>query len=170
MKRGFYINALSFLMILIFSIKISAGTTGKISGKVTDAETGEALIGINVLIEGTTQGAASEIDGTYIINNVEPGTYTLIFSGVGYQKKIVTNVTVSSDFTTRIEMQLSSEAIGLEAVIVQAEKPLVRKDLTSSQVSIDANQINTLPVENVNQILTLQAGITEDAGGSIHIK
>lgn len=170
MKRGFYTNALSFLMILIFSIKISAGTTGKISGKVTDAETGEALIGINVLIEGTTQGAASEIDGTYIINNVEPGTYTLIFSGVGYQKKIVTNVTVSSDFTTRIEMQLSSEAIGLEAVIVQAEKPLVRKDLTSSQVSIDANQINTLPVENVNQILTLQAGITEDAGGSIHIK
>lgn len=66
-----------------------AGVTGKIAGKVTDTQTGEELIGINVLIEGTTTGAATGIDGTYIINNIEPGVYTLIFSGVGYQKKLL---------------------------------------------------------------------------------
>ncbi len=154
----------------IFSLNIFAGVTGKISGKVTDAQSNEPLLGINILIEGTTQGAATGLDGTFIINNVEPGTYNLIFSGVGYQKKIVANVTVSIDFTTEINAELSSEAIGLETIIVQAIKPMVRKDLTSSQVSVDAGQISTLPVENVDQLLTLQAGIIKGAGGEIHIK
>lgn len=63
-----------------------AGGTGKITGKVIDTQTGEELIGINVLVEGTTTGAATGVDGLYIINNIEPGVYSLIFSGVGYQK------------------------------------------------------------------------------------
>ena len=66
-----------------------------------------------------------------IILNLE--LYSLVFSGVGYQKKIVTNVRVSSDFTTTIDMQLSTEAIGLETIVVEATRPMVRKDLTSSQ-------------------------------------
>jgi len=162
-----------FLLILFFSliqIKLFAGITGKIAGKVTDAESGEPLIGINVIIEGTTLGAATGIDGTYIINNVEPGTYNLVFSGVGYQKKIVTDVKVSSDFTTNIDIELSSEAIGLEAVTVVAPKPLVRKDLTSSHTTIDDSQIEALPVESIDQILTLQAGITKGTGGELHIR
>jgi hypothetical protein len=77
-----------FLLVFILSGNNFAGVTGKISGKVSDAQTGEVLIGINIIIEGTTQGAATEVDGTYIINNIEPGTYNLVFSGVGYQKKI----------------------------------------------------------------------------------
>jgi len=155
---------------LLLCDNIFAGNTGKIAGKVTDAQSGEPLIGINVIIQGTTHGAATATDGSYIINNIEPGTYSLVFSGVGYQKKTITNVNVSSDFTTNISVRLSIEAIGLEAVIVEATKPLVRKDLTSSQVSIEASQIVTLPVENVGQLLTLQAGVIQGAGGEIHIK
>ena len=159
-----------FLLILLLSINIFAGRTGKITGKVTDAQTSEPLIGINVIIEGTTQGAATGADGTYIIINVEPGTYSLVFSGVGFQKKIVANASVSSDFTTNINVKLSSETIGLETVVIQAEKPLVRKDLTSSHTVIDNNQIDVLPVETINQILTLQAGVTEGVGGELHIR
>jgi outer membrane receptor protein involved in Fe transport len=159
-----------FLLIILLSNNIFAGVTGKITGKVTDAQTSEPLLGINVIIEGTTQGAATGADGSYIIINIEPGTYKLIFSGVGFQKKIVTNVSVSSDFTTNINVELSSEAIGLETVVVQAEKPLVRKDLTSSHTVIDNTEIDVLPVESINQILTLQAGITEGAGGELHIR
>lgn len=164
----------SLILFLIFTLTINfnlfAGITGKIAGKVTDAETGEALIGINVLIEGTSLGAATNIDGNYVINNVEPGTYTLIFSGVGYQKKVVTNVKVSSDFTTRIDIQLSTEAIGLETIVIEATRPLVRKDLTSSHTVIDNTQIAALPVESVDQLLALQAGITKGAGGELHIR
>lgn len=171
MKKILLSNSLNFfILLLIFSAQVFAGVTGKIAGKVTDAQTGEELIGINVLVEGTTTGAATGIDGTYIINNIEPGTYTLIFSGVGYQKQIVKDVKVSSDFTTRIDIQLSSEAISLETIVVEAQNPMIRKDLTSSKTVVDESQIQTLPVESLDQILTLQAGITKGAGGEIHIR
>lgn len=156
--------------LFLFRIQVYAGGTGKIAGKVTDAETREDLIGINVLIEGTALGAATNIDGTYVINNIEPGIYSLIFSGVGYQKKMITNVRVSSDFTTRINVQLLAEAINLQTIVVEADRPLIRKDLTSSQTSIDESQIKSLPVENISQILSLQAGITKGSGGELHIR
>ena len=165
---SFFTILLSFL--LFTQSQLYAAGTGKISGKVTDAQTGEELIGINVLVEGTSTGAATGVDGTYIINNIEPGVYSLVFSGVGYQKKIVTNVRVSSDFTTTIDMQLSTEAIGLETIVVEATRPMVRKDLTSSNTVIDETQIQSLPVEDTERLLTLQAGITKGAGGEIHIR
>ncbi len=171
MKKNLLSYFLKFLIVLLISsVQSFAGVTGKIAGKVTDAQTGEELIGINVLVEGTTMGAATGIDGTYIINNIEPGTYTLIFSGVGYQKQIVKDVKVSSDFTTRIDIQLSNEAISLETIIVEAQSPMIRKDLTSSKTVVDEGMIQSLPVESLDQVLTLQAGITKGAGGEIHIR
>ncbi len=149
---------------------VFGGVTGKIAGKVSDSESKEALIGITIMIQGTSIGAATNTDGFYVINNIEPGLYTLSFSGVGYQKKIVTNVRVSSDFTTTIDVSLVTEAVSMNVIVVQAEKPLVRKDLTSSQTSIDESQIKSLPVEGISQILALQAGITKGSGGELHIR
>ena len=80
-----------------------AGNTGKIAGVVKDDQTGEALVGANVVIEGTTQGAATNLDGYYVILNIPPGKYTLSASGVGYTKKSFSNVTVSIDLTTTID-------------------------------------------------------------------
>ena len=171
MKKHLLFFTLIFLISFSFiPFQTFAGVTGKIAGKVTDAQTGEDLIGINVLVEGTTQGAATGVDGTYIINNLEPGVYTLIFSGVGYQKQKVTEVRVSSDFTTRIDIQLSSEAISLETIVVEAKNPMIRKDLTSSKTVVDEGQIQSLPVESLEQVLTLQAGITKGADDAIHIR
>lgn len=147
-----------------------AGTTGKISGKVTEKETGEPLIGINVIIQGTSLGAATDIDGNFIINNIPPGNYTVVISGVGYVKKTFANVKVVADFTTRLDVILETGDVTLDAVVVQAEAPLIRKDLTSSHTSLDASQIGSLPVEGINQILSLQAGIVQGSGGELHIR
>ncbi len=169
-KNLLFISLIFSFSFFLFQLSVHAGITGKIAGKVTDAQSGEELIGINVLVENTTMGAATGIDGTYIINNIEPGVYSLVFSGVGYQKKIVTNVNVSSDFTTQINIELSFEAIGMETVVVEAIRPLVRKDLTSSHTTIDNTQIEALPVESIDQILSMQAGITEGVDGELHIR
>jgi hypothetical protein len=158
------------IIILLCSLYSYAGTTGKISGKVTDSETGEVLPGINIIIEGTTLGAASDIDGVYIINNIPPGRYTVIASGVGFQKKRFIDVRVRADFTTQLDFTIGTESITTEEVVVQAQAEMVRKDLTSSHTSIDAETIESLPVESVTQLLTLQAGITQGADGSIHIR
>jgi len=89
------------LPLLVFAVAptAQAGNTGKIAGIVKDAQTGEALVGASIQIEGTTQGAAANIDGYYVILNIPPGKYTLIASVVGYQKQTITNVTVSIDQT-----------------------------------------------------------------------
>lgn len=149
---------------------LSAGTTGKISGKISDDKTGEAIVGANVILVGTTLGAATDFDGNYIIANVRPGTYSLSISAIGFRKQLIKNVIVNVDFTTTIDVKVSSEAVDMDAVIVTAERPLVRRDLTSSQTSVDATQIKSLPVESVTGILTTQAGIIQDAGGGLHFR
>jgi outer membrane receptor protein involved in Fe transport len=147
-----------------------AGTTGKIIGVVIDSESEEPLPGINVYIEGLPLGAASDADGYYIINNVRPGNYTIVFEAVGYQTQKSTNVKVSVDFSTKLDVALSAQILEGETIVVEAEAPLVRRDLTSSQVSIDADQIEKIPVEDINDVLALQAGIIRGAGGELHIR
>lgn len=170
MKKFLLSIPLLLTFLLLNTSILNAANTGKIAGKVIDNDTKEPLIGINIIIQGTSTGAATGVDGSYVINNVEPGIYTLVFSGVGYQKVTVTNVSVSSDFTTRIDMSLAIESIGLEQVVVEAKRPMVIKDLTSSQTTIDQSQIEALPVESLEQILALQAGITTGSGGELHIR
>ncbi|HXX64085.1 MAG TPA: carboxypeptidase-like regulatory domain-containing protein, partial [Bacteroidota bacterium] len=96
----------------------TAGNTGKIAGEIKDSQTGEAVVGASVQVEGTTMGAATNIDGYYVILNVQPGKYTLVASGVGYNKKTVSNVQVSIDFTTTIDFKLTSTVVEVGEEVV----------------------------------------------------
>jgi outer membrane receptor protein involved in Fe transport len=136
-----------------------AGNTGKIAGMIKDSQTGEMLIGVNVLVEGTSMGAATNIDGFYAILNVPPGKYNLVASAVGYNKKTVAGISVSIDLTTTIDFSLSSTILAVgEEVVVTAERPLVQRDLTAKTAVVGSEQIAALPVTEVSQVLSLQAG------------
>ncbi|NCS82708.1 MAG: carboxypeptidase-like regulatory domain-containing protein, partial [Ignavibacteria bacterium] len=89
----------STISIFIFMVGafVYAGTTGKISGKIIDKTTREALIGTNVLVVGTSIGASSDLDGNYFIINLPPGEYQLKASMVGYASFVVQKVRVSVD-------------------------------------------------------------------------
>jgi outer membrane receptor for ferrienterochelin and colicin len=142
-----------------------AGNTGKIAGVIKDAQTGETLVGANVLVDGTTMGAASNIDGYYVILNIQPGKYTLVASAVGYNKRTITNVDVSIDQTTTIDIQITSMVVNMnEEVVVTAERPLVQRDQTAKTAVVGGEQIAALPVTEVAQVLSLQAGYV---GGSL---
>jgi outer membrane receptor protein involved in Fe transport len=161
---------LSCALAIVAAPLLMAGTTGKIAGKVSDQSTNEPLVGISVIVDGTLMGASTNIDGNYVILNVPPGTHSMVASGVGFQKRRFVNVKVSLDFTTRLDIKMSTDVISLETIEVEAEAPMVRKDLTSSQTSVDASVIASLPVENVTQVLSLQAGIVQGTDGEIHIR
>jgi len=148
--------------VLIFSVPLFAGTTGKISGYVTDEETGEPIVGANVIIEGTYLGASADLDGYYSIGNIPPGEYRVIFSAVGYQKVIVEKVLVKIDLTTKVDLKLNSSVIQLnQEVVVTSQRPLVQKDLTSTSVTISSEEIRMMPVESIGQIVNLQAGVID---------
>lgn len=110
-------------LILILSIPslLSAQNNGKIIGSVYDAETGEALIGVNVFIVGTTKGSATDIDGNFNIENVSLGTYTIKATYVSYADKLIEEVLVTGNEATKLTLQLSPESLGLEEVTVIAE-------------------------------------------------
>ena len=139
--------------------QLYAGTTGKISGKIIDAKTNDGLLGVNVLIQGTRLGATSDPDGYYFISNLIPGTYTLVVSMIGYNKTVISNVVVKIDLTTAIDVKMKESIVEGEEVVIRAERPLVQKDLTSTSVTVSADEIKAIPVENVGQIVNLQAGV-----------
>ena len=152
----------TLLILLVFSVPIFAGTTGKISGYVTDSETGEPIVGANIIIEGTYLGASADLDGYYSISNIPPGEYRIIFSAVGYQKIIIEKVLVKIDLTTKLDMKLQSAVIQLgQDVVVTSQRPLVQKDLTSTSVTISSSEIKMMPVESISQIVNLQAGVID---------
>lgn len=163
-----------FLALLIFSPMGGAawaGTTGKIAGAVADAETGEVLPGVNVIIEGTHLGAATDLEGDYAILNIPPGTYSLKATMIGYREGRAINVNVSIDFTTTVDFHLQPAVLEIgDAIVITAERPLVRLDLTSSQAVVGAEEISEMPVEDMADVLGLQAGVVEDAGGGIHVR
>ncbi len=161
-KRITFHSLLWFTLIVIFgSSALFAGTTGKIAGRILDAETKEAVIGASVMIKGTNMGAATDVEGDYYINNLSPGRYTLIITSVGYNKVVVENVVVNIDLTTRINANLTSTAVSVGEVVVQAKRPMITKDLTASSAIVSSEEIKLMPVENIHQVINLQAGVVD---------
>ena len=156
-----YIFLLVFALISFKGTLCYAGTTGKIAGKITDKNTGEALLGANVIIMGTTLGASADVDGNYYILNIPPGEYEVKSSTIGYSSFTIQKVRVSVDQTTKIDFELISESIELGEVVVTAKKLLVRKDLTSTEESISGDNISMLPLEDVSSVVNLQAGVVD---------
>lgn len=148
-----------------------AGSTGKLAGKITDKSTGEPIPFVNVILVGTTIGAATDVDGYYTILNIPPGTYSVRASAIGYNNMTVENVKIQIDFTTKIDFALSPTSVELgEEVVVTASKPMVQKDLTSSTAVINAQDIQALPITSFQDALQLQAGIVKDKNGNFHFR
>ncbi len=164
-------KALHLLICLLFTGLLQAGTTGKISGRVTDAESGEGLPGTNVAIDGTAMGAAADLNGEFTILNVPPGLYNVKFAFIGYQAVVVKEVRVNVDFTTRLDQAMSASAVELAAIEVYGERnPLVRQDLTNTLVAITSEKISALPVDQIRDVIALTAGVITDNSGALHIR
>jgi hypothetical protein len=162
----------SLFTITILFILLTASNlfsqSGKITGHVKDIATGEPLIGVNVLLEGTNLGAATNLEGYYVILNVRPGVYSIRASMIGYAAKTITNLNVSIDQTTEANFELADQTIQTEEVIVVAVKPIIQKDVSASSININFENIEVLPVSSISSAIGLQAGIfgSEFRGGA----
>ena len=148
---------LTLLLVPAFAF---AGTTGKLKGKVTDKSTGEVLVGANVLIVGTSYGAATDVNGEYIILNLDAGTYDVKCSYIGYQATTISNVRINADLTTELNFSLSAEGVQVGEIEVVAERPLINKSNTNANRITTSEDIDALPVRGVQNILALTPGVT----------
>ena len=146
--------------LLFFSVTAHAQTTGKIAGRIIDAQTRETLVGVNVHIDGTTIGATTDDRGEYVILGVRPGVHTVVASYIGYQTVRTEGVQVNVDLTTTVDFDLREQVYEGQEVVVTAEAITVRRDLTSAEARVTAETIKNMPVQEVGDILSTKAGIT----------
>lgn len=164
------LTKVTILFFVLISVNLLfAGTTGKVKGHIYDKQTGEALIGVNVWLDGTSLGAATNAEGFYIILNIPPGKYNFKVSYIGYATEIV-EVQINVDLTTTQDFNLSAETIGIEEIIVVADNPVVKMDQTNTSANMNAEQIDELPVQELKDLVQLQAGVVLDTRGGIHIR
>jgi outer membrane receptor protein involved in Fe transport len=155
----------SFFFTLAF-----AGTTGKIAGRLVDAANHQPVVGANVMLVNTTLGASSDMDGYFYVINIPPGNYDVRVSCIGYRGVLEKSVSVSVDRTTALDFVLTPATVDMGAVEIVAQRQVIVRDLTSTEQKVTAAEIANLPVENVGDLLQLQAGITTDASGHLHMR
>ncbi|MBQ4913036.1 TonB-dependent receptor [Maribacter sp. MMG018] len=114
--------------------------TGTISGKMMDGEFNDVLPFANVLIQGTTIGASSDFDGIYSLE-VEPGTYTVVFSYLGYTSKEITGVVVEADKTVEVNVTLEPASSQLDEVVVTTT---VSKNTEASVLNLQKNSVTLM--------------------------
>ena len=121
------------ILTLLFFSSIILAEGGKISGIVVEKDSGEPLLGVSIILEGQGIGADSDVNGQFIIINVRPGTYTLKTSYIGYATVKVTGLVVNPGRTSTQNFALTQEVIEGAEIVVNADRPLIHTDLTSSQ-------------------------------------
>ena len=130
-----------FIALLVI---ISAGNAlaqpATLTGRILDMESGEELVGANVLIVGSVLGGATDIDGKYVVRNIPPGTYDVRFSYVGYTTKVVTALALQQGAVQTLDVVMSAEAFKQDEIVITAERVLA----TESALLIERKKSNTI--------------------------
>jgi len=161
--------SLRLLTLLLFPTLALAQNTGKLSGRVVDASTGEPLPGANVFLEGTTLGTSTDVNGEYTIFEIPPGTYTVVASFVGYVTVRQENVQIIAGITTRLDFELRPATIEGEEIVVVAARPLVNPTATNAVRRLDREEFEKLPTRAVSTYYAIQPGVTL-LNGEVYIR
>ncbi|HET9887548.1 MAG TPA: TonB-dependent receptor, partial [bacterium] len=138
-----------------------AGTTGKIAGRVIDAAQ-KPVPWVQVLVPAQKLTANTNAEGEYTILNVPPGTYEVVFRHLSYKQLTVRDVLVTADQSARVDASLvDANVVQLEEIVVTAKRPPVDLNQTSSQTTVTREEIEKLPVQELDDLVNLQAGVVE---------
>lgn len=163
------------LALSLFTFSLSAQQNGSVVGKLTDKELNDdPLPFANVLIKGTTMGTTSDFDGLFQIADVEPGTYTLVFSFLGYETLEIPNVLVEAGKVTEINAGLGASSVGLDEVVVTttARKDseiallLQQKNALVMQEAISAEALTLKGIDDASAAVAQISGISKQQGSS----
>ncbi len=168
---------LSLLFILAGQVAATAQLS-TIKGKVTDEQSSEGVIGASVLIEGTSHGIATDIEGNFELKSVLPGSYTLIISSVGYQSQKIQGVKVASEEAVMLEVKLKEAAEMMEAVVVRAARTTGTQSAVISEIrhaaqvvsGVSQQQIRISQDRDAAQVMSRIPGVTVVDGRFVMVR
>ncbi|MDL1892893.1 hypothetical protein FBQ87_08380, partial [Sphingobacteriales bacterium CHB3] len=162
-------TTLGFLIGLSLTASALAAS-GSIVGTVVGKDENDHLIGVNVLVQGSVRGASTNAEGKYRIADVAPGTYTLIFSLIGYQREIVAGVVVQDGQETVVNVSLRVRPVQTDQVVVTANKR--EQSLQDVPVSIsvmDAAEMQSRNPQTIEDVMRYIPGVNI-TGGQVNIR
>ena len=171
-KNLFCILKLFYILLLFLLPQLIFGQSGgKVIGFVYDKATGDPIPGVNVVLVGTSMGAATDLNGEYFILNIPPGTYDIQVSIVGYKSLIAQGLSISSNHTTEQNFSLEETVLELqETATIVADRPLVEKDNTSTRHFVSTTDIATRPTSELTTLLSTLPGIDSDPSGELTVR
>jgi hypothetical protein len=143
------VNRITFLFILFLSISFTSAfgqNTGSVNGYITDSLSGETLLSANIAILEINRGTSSNTSGYFSITNIEPGTYTLVATYIGY-KRFEVEITIEADQTLRQNIELVPEGVELEELVVESRAE------REAQRNIGRAEISTELIKDVPAII-----------------
>lgn len=170
-------RGLFFLIILLFFGMNTLAQKGKLTGVVMDGKTGETLIGVNVIVKGTTTGTITDLDGKYTLP-LDPGTYEIKVSYISYQPKVFTGVEIKSGEITRLDVRMKEATVNLQEVVVTAkarrntETALMTLQRKSAQLmdGISAEQMSDLGDSDAADALKRVTGVAVQEGKYVYVR
>ena len=157
------------LVLLVMPVAALAQNTGKLSGVITDASTGEPLPGANVVLGGTLLGSASDLDGNYFIIGVPVGAYDVTASFVGYQAQTIQQVEINAGYTRELNFSLAPGA-ELEEIVVEYERPIIQKDAIGAPRVMTSDELVVLPIRGIDNVASLQSGVVTSEGTGLYVR
>lgn len=157
---------LTFLGLLFSSVLLAQ--TGSINGNISDSRSKETIIGANVFIEGTTIGAATDLDGNFEIGSLRPGKYTVVVKYVSYKDQFISDVEVQSGKKTTLTISLVEDIAELAEVVVTAKKEISTDANLVNEIKgaklvvtgISSEQIVKMPDKDAAQVMQRMPGVT----------
>ena len=148
------------LILLLGSLNAGwAGVTGTLSGRITDQETAQPLPGVNLILKETRLGTTTGPDGYYLLNNIPAGRYEVTASMMGYRSVTKRSVVILMDLRTIINFELPPTVLDMEEVVITAEAPLIRRDITATTHFVSSYEIERLPLMSFQEIVDIQPGV-----------
>lgn len=139
--------------------------TATLKGRITDAKTKEELIGATVIIVGTYKGTAANLEGEYSLTGIKPGDYSIKFSMVGYAEKVFTGIKLGKGEVKTLNVTLNDATQTTTTIEVVGKKAVVDLESGSSSVNIGAADIKEMNVRNVQDVVAMQAGVSQSPDG-----
>ena len=171
MARPVHIRSVAILLLaLVFARTLGAQSTGTIRGRVYDKRTREGLPSANVTVKGTYYGAATDLDGMFLIQKVATGTFVVEVRLLGYKETQFGAVKVERGVETILDVPLEETTLSLgQEVVIIGEKPLFNIEETSSKRSFQSEDLQAAAVQKVEDIVALQVGVVK-SDDQVHIR
>jgi hypothetical protein len=158
---------LRVILTMLMFVGLSASSfaqTATLEGTIYDDETGTTLPGATIVIVGTYNGVSSDMDGYYKLEDIKPGDYSIKISFIGYTDALFNGITLKKNETRKLNAKLKLRSNTLDEVIVVGERVI---DLESgkSEININRETIKEMAVRDVQDIVKMQAGVSENHDG-----